>query len=52
MKVIGKIAYDQTVTKAQLAAKSVVEYSNNSLKEQFVLLWEALLDMLNIKETK
>ena len=52
LKVIGKIAYDQTVTKAQLAAKSVVEYSNNSLKEQFVLLWEALLDMLNIKETK
>ena len=52
LKVIGKIAYDQTVTKAQIAAKSVVEYSNNSLKEQFVLLWEALLDMLKMKETE
>ncbi len=52
LKVIGKIAYDQTVTKAQLAAKSVVEYSDNSLKKQFVLLWEALLDMLKMKETE
>ncbi|GAF87126.1 unnamed protein product, partial [marine sediment metagenome] len=29
LKVIGRIAYDTAVTKAQLAAKSIVEYSNN-----------------------
>lgn len=46
LKVIGRIAYDTAVTKAQLAAKSIVEYSNNSLKEQIVLLWESILDIL------
>jgi MinD superfamily P-loop ATPase len=47
LKVIGRIAYDTAVTKAQLAAKSIVEYSNNGLKEQIVLLWESILDMLD-----
>ena len=49
LKVVGKIAYDIAVTKAQIAAKSIVEYSNNGLKEQIVSLWESVLDML--KET-
>ncbi|GAG16598.1 unnamed protein product, partial [marine sediment metagenome] len=52
LKVIGRIAYDTAVTKAQLAAKSIVEYSNNGPKEQIVLLWESILDMLNTKEIK
>ena len=46
LKVVGNIAYDTTVTKAQIAAKSIVEYSNNGLKEQIVLLWESILDIL------
>ncbi len=46
LKVIGRIAYDTAVTKAQLAAKSIVEYSNNGPKEQIVLLWESILDIL------
>lgn len=46
LKVVGRIAYDTAVTKAQLAAKSIVEYSNNGLKEQIVLLWESILDIL------
>ncbi len=49
LKVVGKIAYDIAVTEAQIAAKSIVEYSNNGLKEQIVSLWESVLDML--KET-
>jgi len=56
LKVVGKIAYDIAVTKAQIAAKSIVEYSNNGLKEQIVSLWESVLDMLketaNTKGTK
>ncbi len=46
LKMVGRIAYDTAVTKAQLAAKSIVEYSNNGLKEQIVLLWESILDIL------
>jgi len=56
LKVVGKIAYDIAVTKAQIAAKSIVEYSSNGLKEQIVSLWESMLDMLketaNTKGTK
>lgn len=46
LKVAGKIPYDIIVTKAQVAAKSVVEYSNNVLKEQILLLWESILGIL------
>jgi len=45
LEVVGKIAYDIAVTKAQIAAKSIVEYSNNGLKGQIVSLWESILDM-------
>lgn len=46
LKVAGKIAYDTVVTKAQIAAMSVVEYSNNSVKQQIVSLWKTILDIL------
>lgn len=49
LKVIGKISYDTEVTKAQLVAKSIVEYSNNQLREQIVSLWQRLL---NVSDTK
>jgi len=49
LKVVGKIAYDIAVTEAQIAARSIIEYSSNGLKEQIVSLWESVLDML--KET-
>lgn len=49
LRVVGKIAYDIAVTKAQVAAKSIVEYSGNGLKDQIVSLWESVLNML--KET-
>lgn len=49
LRMVGKIAYDIAVTKAQIAAKSIVEYSGNGLKDQIVSLWESVLNML--KET-
>jgi len=52
LKVLGKIAYDNTVTKAQIAAKSIIEYSNSNLKEQVISLWESMLDMLNTEKVR
>ena len=52
LKVVGKIAYNTEVTKAQIAAKSIVEYSSNGLKEQIVSLWESTLGMLNTRHAK
>ena len=56
IKVLGKIAYDTVVTKAQIAGKTIIEYSSNGVKDQIVSLWESILDMLkgtaNTKETE
>ncbi|MDD5326328.1 MAG: ATP-binding protein [Phycisphaerae bacterium] len=52
LNVIGKISYDTEVTKAQLAAKSVVEHSNNQLREQIVSLWQSTIDMLSTGQIK
>jgi MinD superfamily P-loop ATPase len=51
LKVIGKVAYDIAVTKAQIAAKSIVEYPSDSLKDQVISLWESVLDMLNSRRS-
>ena len=52
LKLAGKIAYDISVTKAQIAEKSIVEYSNNGLKSQIISLWESVSNMLNTKQVK
>jgi len=52
LKLAGKIAYDISVTKAQIAGKSIVEYSNNGLKNQIISLWESILDVLNTRQIK
>ena len=52
LKVVGKIAYDTAVTRAQIATKSIVEYSSNGLKKQIVSLWESTLGMLNTGHAK
>jgi MinD superfamily P-loop ATPase len=52
LRVAGKIAYDVAATKAQIAAKTIVEYSSDGLKEQIVSLWESVLNMLDMRETK
>jgi len=46
VKVAGKVAYDIVVTKAQVAAKTIVEYSDNGLKQQIASLWQSILDIL------
>jgi MinD superfamily P-loop ATPase len=46
LRIAGEIPYDSAVTKAQIAARSIVEYSNGSLKEQIISLWESVLDAL------
>jgi MinD superfamily P-loop ATPase len=55
LKLVGKITYDTAVTKAQIEAKTIVEYSNDGLKKQVVSLWESVLDILeqskNTRET-
>jgi len=52
LRVTGKIAYDVAVTKAQIAAKTIVEYSSDGLKDQIVSLWESVLNMLDTRKTK
>jgi MinD superfamily P-loop ATPase len=52
LRVAGKIAYDAAVTKAQIAAKTIVEYSSNGLKDQIVSLWDSVLKTLNTEKTK
>ena len=47
LKVVGKIAYDIAVTKAQITGKSVIEYSSNGLTNQIKSLWESILDISN-----
>jgi MinD superfamily P-loop ATPase len=42
--VIAQIPYDTSVTKAQIAGKSIIEYSNNGLSNQIKSLWQAVLD--------
>jgi MinD superfamily P-loop ATPase len=52
VKVTGKIPYDVAVTKAQVAAKTIIEYSNNGLKKQIVSLWDSVVKMLNKRKSK
>ena len=39
LKVIGKIAYDEAFTKAQIIKASVVEYTGGTITEQIKALW-------------
>jgi len=39
LKVIGKIAYDEAFTKAQIIKASVVEYTGGAITEQIKVLW-------------
>ena len=50
LKTIGNIPYDPAVTKAQVAGKSIIEYSNGSLRGSLMSLWQSVLETL--EETK
>lgn len=49
LNVAGKIPYDTRVTKAQLEAKTIVEYNRGPLKKHIESLWQSILLMLNLK---
>ena len=46
LKVVGKIGYDTVVTRAQVAAKSIVEYGDNGISRQVRSLWDSVVDVL------
>jgi CO dehydrogenase nickel-insertion accessory protein CooC1 len=48
---IGQIPYDTSVTKAQIAGRSIIEYSNNGLSDQIKSLWRAILDTFTKKDS-
>ena len=49
LNVLSTIPYDTQVTKAQLEAKTIVEYDRSFLKTRIESLWQSILDLLNPK---
>lgn len=48
--VIGQIPYDVSVTKAQVAGQSIIEYSSNGLSDRIKSLWQALSFTFDTKD--
>jgi len=48
--VIGKIAYDEAFTKAQIIKASVVEYTGGAITEQIKALWRQVTYALGLME--
>ncbi|MBN2019283.1 MAG: ATP-binding protein [Sedimentisphaerales bacterium] len=49
LNVVSRIPYDTQVTKAQLDAKTIVEYGRGPLKKQIESLWQSIIRMLHAK---
>ena len=49
LKVVSRIPYDTQVTKAQLEAKTIVEYGRGPVKTQIESLWRSILRVLSDK---
>ncbi len=49
--VIGQIPYDTSVTKAQIAGQSIIEYSNDGLSNQIKFIWQAILNTFTKKDS-
>jgi len=47
LKIAGRIAYDASVTKAQVVGKSIPEYGEAVLKDQVAALWETVCATLD-----
>lgn len=47
LKTAGRIDYDASVTQAQVAEKSIVEYCDEPLRGQIASIWETVLTALN-----
>jgi len=52
LKAVGDIPYDPAVTRAQVAGKSIVEYSNGSLRDRLASLWQSVLEVLEENEKR
>jgi len=52
LSVVGRIPYDAQVTKAQLEAKTIVEYSRGAIRTQIESLWQSILRMLHTEKDK
>jgi MinD superfamily P-loop ATPase len=52
LKTVGEIAYDPAVTKAQVAGKSIIEYTNSTLRAGLMSLWRSVLETLEENENK
>jgi MinD superfamily P-loop ATPase len=50
-EVIGKIAYDVAVTRAQLQKKSIVEYSDGKVAQEINGMWESIKELLCARAT-
>ena len=47
--IVGRMPYDTSVTKAQLEAKTIVEYGNSQLKKSIESIWKSIITMLQIQ---
>ncbi|MBN1586648.1 MAG: ATP-binding protein [Candidatus Omnitrophica bacterium] len=50
LKTVGRIRYDQSVTRAQIARKSLVEYQDSGTAAEMMQVWCEVLEALNIEE--
>ena len=46
IRVVGKIHYDPSITKAQIAGQSLVEFQNGDLAGEFKELWRRVHELL------
>ena len=46
IRVVGKIHYDSSVTKAQLAGQSLVEFQDGDLAREFKDMWKCIHELL------
>ena len=49
-RTVGDVPYDPAVTRAQVAGKSIIEYSNGSLRGCLMALWQSVLEILEENE--
>jgi MinD superfamily P-loop ATPase len=49
LPLLGKIRLDNTITKAQLVEKSVVEFADNTTSGQIIKMWKSVLKFMQKK---
>ena len=46
--VVGKLPYDVSMTRAMVDEKSIIEYSNGSLSDEIIKMWEKIKGILGV----